>query len=46
MDRGPSSNLLSGLMAPLAVVLVASALSLPLQPYTGLSLREDRKSVV
>src|SRR4029453_11514941 len=46
MDRGPSSPLLTSLMAPIAVVLVASALSLPLQPYTGLSLREDRVAAV
>jgi len=46
MERGPSSHLLTSLMAPIAVVLVASALSLPLQAYTGLSLREDRIAVV
>ncbi|HYM81493.1 MAG TPA: SpoIIE family protein phosphatase [Candidatus Limnocylindria bacterium] len=46
MTREPRSYLLSGLVGPVAAVLVASALSLPLQPYTGLSLREDGVAAV
>ena len=41
MDRG-LRNLLSWMLLPVPAVLVASALSLPRQPYTGLLLREDR----
>ncbi|MBI3539215.1 MAG: hypothetical protein HY076_02965, partial [Candidatus Eisenbacteria bacterium] len=42
MDRGPSAHPLTWLLMPAAAVLVASALSLPAQPYTGMVLREDR----
>lgn len=41
MERGSSTELLSWLIVPAAGVLVASALSMPLQPYTGISLRGD-----
>ena len=39
MDRGSSAEPLSWLVVPSAAVLVASALTLPLQPYTGVALR-------
>jgi serine phosphatase RsbU (regulator of sigma subunit) len=42
MERGATSHPLSWLLAPVAGALIASALSLPAQPYTGLVLREDR----
>jgi len=42
MDRGATAHPLSWLLAPVAGALIASALSLPGQPYTGLVLREDR----
>jgi len=42
MERGTSSHPLTWLLIPVAGALVASALSLPSQPYTGLVLREDR----
>ena len=42
MDRGTSSHPLSWLLVPVAAALVASALSLPAQPYTGLVMRQDR----
>src|SRR5947208_16958987 len=39
MDRGSSAEPLSWLIVPSAVVLIASALTLPLQPYTGVAMR-------
>jgi serine phosphatase RsbU (regulator of sigma subunit) len=42
MDRSPSSQLLSWLLVPVAVVLVEAALSLPRQPYLGLLQQRDR----
>src|SRR5262245_20158367 len=42
MDRGPAAHPLTWLLLPAAAVLIASALSLPVQPYTGMVLREDR----
>jgi sigma-B regulation protein RsbU (phosphoserine phosphatase) len=42
MDRGNSSPLLSWLLLPVTAALVLSALSLPLQPYTGLVLRGEQ----
>ena len=42
MDRGNSSPLLSWLLLPVTAALILSALSLPLQPYTGLVLRGDQ----
>ena len=42
MDRGTSSPLLSWLLLPVTAALILSALSLPLQPYTGLVLRGDQ----
>lgn len=46
MDRGTTPHPLSWLLVPVAGVLVASALSLPAQPYTGLVMRDDRVVVV
>jgi serine phosphatase RsbU (regulator of sigma subunit) len=42
MDRGPTAHPLTWLVLPAAALLIASALSLPHQPYTGMVLREDR----
>ena len=39
MDRGVSAEPLSWLMVPAAVTVVAAALTLGLQPYTGVTLR-------
>src|SRR5438132_11151165 len=39
MDRGSSAEPLSWLIVPSAVVLIASALTLSLQPYTGVAMR-------
>ena len=39
MDRGAPGGMLSWLVVPVATILVASALSLAFQPYTGLVLR-------
>ena len=41
MDRGASSQLLSGMIWPVCGVLAFAALTLPRQPYTGLMLRGD-----
>jgi sigma-B regulation protein RsbU (phosphoserine phosphatase) len=41
MDRGTAAHPLSWFLLPVAGALIASALSLPGQPYTGLVLRED-----
>src|SRR5262245_23995600 len=41
MDRGSSMAGLSWLLLPATALLAASALTLPLQPYTGLTLRGD-----
>lgn len=41
MDRGAPAEPLSWLLLPAAAMLLASALSLPSQPYTGLTLRGD-----
>ena len=41
MERGSSTEPLSWLVVPAAAVLVASALTLPLQPYTGVAMRGD-----
>jgi serine phosphatase RsbU (regulator of sigma subunit) len=41
MERAASTETLSWLVAPAAALLVASALTLPLQPYTGVTLRGD-----
>ena len=41
MDRGSSAEPLSWLIVPSAIVLVASALTLPQQPYTGVAMRGD-----
>ncbi len=41
MDRGSSAEPLSWLIVPAAGILIASALSLSLQPYTGVTLRGD-----
>ena len=46
MDRGTTAHPLSWLLVPVAGALVASALSLPAQPYTGLIMRDDRVVVV
>jgi sigma-B regulation protein RsbU (phosphoserine phosphatase) len=46
MDRAASAETLSWLVAPAALLLVASALTLPLQPYTGVTLRGDRVMAV
>jgi serine phosphatase RsbU (regulator of sigma subunit) len=46
MDRGTSSPLLSWLLLPVTAALILSALSLPQQPYSGLSLRGDRVATV
>src|SRR5437867_3994504 len=42
MDRGATGHSLSWFLALVAGTLVASALSLPRQPYLGMVLREDR----
>ena len=42
MERGTTSHPLTWLLVPVAGALVASALSLPAQPYTGMVMREDR----
>jgi hypothetical protein len=42
MERGSSTEPLSWLVVPSAAVLVASALTLPLQPYTGVAMRGDQ----
>lgn len=42
MDHGRFAHPLSWLLAPVAALLVVSALSLPSQPYTGLRLNEGR----
>ena len=39
MERGAPAGMLSWLVVPVATILVASALSLAYQPYTGLVLR-------
>jgi serine phosphatase RsbU (regulator of sigma subunit) len=41
MERGAPADALSWLVLPAAAVLVLSALTLPSQPHTGLSLRGD-----
>ena len=46
MDRGAPAEPLSWLIMPAAAMLLASALSLPLQPYTGLTLRGDEVMAV
>ncbi|HEY3217313.1 MAG TPA: SpoIIE family protein phosphatase [Candidatus Eisenbacteria bacterium] len=42
MDRGASTHALSWMILPAAGTLLASALSLPSQPYTGVVLRESQ----
>ena len=42
MEHGTTSHPLTWLLIPVAGALVASALSLPAQPYTGMVMREDR----
>ena len=42
MDRGASVTVFSWLMAPAAAILLASALSLPHRPYTGITLRGEQ----
>jgi len=42
MDRGTSSALLTWMLVPVTAGLILSALSLPHQPYAGLTLRGDR----
>lgn len=42
MDRGATAHPFSWFLLPVAGALIASALSLPGQPYTGLVLREER----
>ena len=42
MDRGTSAHPLTWFLIPVAGALVASALSLPAQPYTGLRMRDDQ----
>jgi len=46
MDRGAPAEPLSWLILPAAAMLLASALSLPSQPYTGLTLRGDEVMAV
>src|SRR5687768_6687671 len=46
MDRGASAEPLSWLAAPAAGILLASALSLPQQPYSGIALRGDEVMAV
>lgn len=41
MDRGVVSRLLTGMLVPVSLVLVLSALSQPRQAFTGLVLRDD-----
>ncbi len=41
MDRGTMSPLLTWMLVPVTAALVLSALSLPRQPYAGLTLRDD-----
>ena len=42
MDRGASVTAFSWLMAPATAILLASALSLPHRPYTGITLRGEQ----
>src|SRR5690242_19627331 len=42
MERGPGTRLISWMLMPVSAVLVLAALSVSRQPYTGLTLREDR----
>ncbi len=46
MDRGAPAEPLSWLIVPAAAALLASALGLPQQPYTGLTLRGDEVMAV
>jgi serine phosphatase RsbU (regulator of sigma subunit) len=46
MDRGSPAEPVSWLILPAAVMVLASALSLPSQPYTGLALRGDEVMAV
>src|SRR4030095_3949335 len=42
MERGAPGHPLSWLIVPVAIVLMASALTLPSQPYTGVLLNGDQ----
>jgi hypothetical protein len=46
MDRGPLSLLLSGLLLAVGAAVALTALSLPMQPYSGLSLQGTRVAAV
>src|SRR5262245_36068900 len=46
MDRGAPAEPLSWLILPAVAMLMASAISLPSQPYTGLTLRGDEVMAV
>ena len=41
MDRATTTHPLTWVLAPVAAALVASALTLPAQPYTGLRIQDD-----
>ena len=46
MDRSTTSHLFSLLLFPVAAILALSALTLPLQPYTGVALQGDRVATI
>ncbi len=46
MDRGPLSVVLSGLLLAVGAAVALTALSLPMQPYSGMSLQGRRVATV